>query len=133
MGEERWSPLLLKILAEEQTQQFKRMVFNVLVGNVDDHTKNFSFVMWPNGEWHISPAYDMLFSIDPDSLLNRQHELSVQGKRKNITKQDLLRFASMQDVKAPESIIDHIAEVVSRFRTYAEAVGISDFWINKIG
>lgn len=52
----------INLTAEEQTQQYRRMVFNILAGNVDDHTKNFSFLMYPNGEWHISPAYD-LFSL----------------------------------------------------------------------
>ncbi len=122
----------INLTAEEQTQQYRRMVFNILAGNVDDHTKNFSFLMYPNGEWHISPAYDLIFSIDPDSRLFRNHELSVRGKRKNITRKDLIDFAKAQDIKNPANIIEQTIEVVKKFNDYAEQVGISEYWISRI-
>ena len=68
----------LNLSAEEQSQQYRRMVFNVLAENVDDHTKNFSFVMYPNGEWHISPAYDIVFSAAPYSHFYRTHSDELQ-------------------------------------------------------
>lgn len=122
----------LNLSADEQSQQYRRMVFNVIAENVDDHTKNFSFIMLPNGEWHISPAYDIVFSADPDSHFYRNHELTILGKRKNITKQDLLLFAQRQDIKNAASIIDEVAEVVMNFKAYAEKVEIDDYWIQKI-
>lgn len=122
----------LNLSADEQSQQYRRMVFNVIAENVDDHTKNFSFIMLPNGEWHISPAYDIVFSADPDSHFYRNHELTVLGKRKNITKQDLLLFAQRQDIKNAASIIDEVTEVVMNFKAYAEMVEIDDYWFKKI-
>lgn len=122
----------LNLSADEQSQQYRRMVFNVIAENVDDHTKNFSFIMLPNGEWHISPAYDIVFSADPDSHFYRNHELTILGKRKNITKQDLLLFAQRQDIKNAASIIDEVTEVVMNFKAYAEKVEIDDYWIKKI-
>lgn len=122
----------LNLSADEQSQQYRRMVFNVIAENVDDHTKNFSFIMLPNGEWHISPAYDIVFSADPDSHFYRNHELTILGKRKNITKQDLLLFAQRQDIKNAASIIDEVAEVVMNFKAYAEKIEIDDYWIKKI-
>lgn len=122
----------LNLSADEQSQQYRRMVFNVMAENVDDHTKNFSFIMLPNGEWHISPAYDIVFSADPDSHFYRNHELTILGKRKNITKQDLLLFAQRQDIKNAASIIDEVAEVVMNFKAYAEMVEIDDYWFKKI-
>ena len=122
----------INLTAEEQTQQYRRMVFNILAGNVDDHTKNFSFLMYPNGQWHISPAYDLIFSIDPDSRLFRNHELSVRGKRNNITRKDLIDFAKAQDIKNPANIIEQTIEVVKKFNDYAEQVGISEYWISRI-
>lgn len=122
----------LNLSADEQSQQYRRMVFNIIAENVDDHTKNFSFIMLPNGEWHISPAYDIVFSADPDSHFYRNHELTILGKRKNITKQDLLLFAQRQDIKNAASIIDEVAEVVMNFKAYAEKVEIDDYWIKKI-
>lgn len=122
----------INLTAEEQTQQYRRMVFNILAGNVDDHTKNFSFLMYPNGEWHISPAYDLIFSIDPDSRFFRNHELSVRGKHNNITRKDLIDFAKAQDIKNPTNIIEQTIEVVKKFNDYAEQVGISEYWISRI-
>lgn len=122
----------LNLSADEQSQQYRRMVFNVIAENVDDHTKNFSFIMLPNGEWHISPAYDIVFSADPDSHFYRNHELTILGKRKNITKQDLLLFAQRQDIKNAASIIDEVTEVVMNFKAYAGKVEIDDYWIQKI-
>ncbi len=104
----------------------------MLAMNVDDHTKNFSFIMDRKGTWNLSPAYDMTFSVDPDSHLFRHHELSILGKRSNITRNDLMLFAQRQDIKNATNIIDEVAEAVGRFRAYAEAVGISDYWIRKI-
>ncbi len=122
----------INLTAEEQAQQYRRMVFNILAGNVDDHTKNFSFLMYPNGEWHISPAYDLIFSIDPDSRFFRNHELSVRGKRNNITRKDLIDFAKAQDIKNPANIIEQTIEVVKKFNDYAEQVGVSEYWISRI-
>jgi len=122
----------LHLSAAEQAQQFRRMVFNVLAMNVDDHTKNFSFVMDRKGTWKLSPAYDLIFSADPDSHFFRHHELSVLGKRSNITRSDLLLFAQRQDIKNASNIIDEVAEAVGRFRAYAETVDISDCWTRKI-
>ena len=88
--------------------------------------------MFPNGEWHISPAYDIVFSADPDSHFYRNHELTVLGKRKNITKQDLMLFAQRQDIRNASSIIEEVEDVVMNFKSYAEKVEIDEHWIRKI-
>lgn len=120
------------LTADEQAQQFRRLVFNVLAENVDDHTKNFSFVMDEKGVWSLSPAYDLIFSADPDSHFYRNHELSVLGKRNGITTAHLLLFAQKQGVKNADGIVGEVAEAVGRFRQYAEATGVDECWINKI-
>ncbi len=122
----------LRLTSIEQTQQFRRMVFNVVAANVDDHTKNFSFVMDESGIWHLSPAYDMMFSVDPDSHFFRHHELSILGKRNNITRKDLLMFAQRQDIRNAANIIDEVCSAVERFAEYARGLGISEFWTRKI-
>ncbi len=122
----------IKLSATAQAQQFRRMVFNVLAVNVDDHTKNFSFIMNEQGDWQLSPAYDLIFSADPNSHFFRNHELSILGKRNNITKKDLLLFAQRQDVKNAANIIDEVSDAVAKFKEYAESVDISEYWINKI-
>ena len=122
----------IKLSAAAQAQQFRRMVFNVLAANVDDHTKNFSFIMNEQGDWQLSPAYDLIFSADPNLHFFRNHELSISGKRNNITKKDLLLFAQRQDVKNAANIIDEVSDAVAKFKEYAESVDISEYWIKKI-
>ncbi len=118
--------------AEEQSQQYRRMVFNVVAANVDDHSKNFSFVMTPDGKWHLSPAYDLIFSVDPDTRFFRNHELPLHGKRTGITRKDLIDFATKQDIKNASRICEEVCGVVDNFRKYAETVGIDSRWTDKI-
>jgi serine/threonine-protein kinase HipA len=118
--------------AEEQSQQYRRMVFNVVAANVDDHSKNFSFVMTPDGKWHLSPAYDLIFSVDPDTRFFRNHELPLHGKRTGITRKDLIDFATKQDIKNASRICEEVCDVVDNFKKYAEAVGIDSRWTDKI-
>ena len=122
----------LNLSATEQAQQYRRMVFNVVAVNVDDHTKNFSFIMNENGIWQLSPAYDLIFSADPDSHFFRHHELSILSKRNNITRKDLLTFAQRQDIKNADNIIDEVCSVVEKFADYAQQVDISEYWTKKI-
>jgi serine/threonine-protein kinase HipA len=118
--------------AEEQSQQYRRMVFNVVAANVDDHSKNFSFVMTPDGKWHLSPAYDLIFSVDPDTRFFRNHELPLHGKRTGITRKDLIDFATKQDIKNASRICEEVCGVVDNFKKYAETIGIDSRWTDKI-
>ncbi|MDO9635043.1 MAG: HipA domain-containing protein [Paludibacter sp.] len=73
----------LNLPYEDSRQQFLRMVFNVLARNVDDHTKNFSFCMTPDGLWRLSPAYDLIYGVDitAPAYMNR-HSITINGKNK---------------------------------------------------
>ncbi|MES2761615.1 MAG: type II toxin-antitoxin system HipA family toxin [Bacteroidota bacterium] len=105
-------------------QLYRRMVFNVMARNCDDHTKNFSFIMDKTGVWKLSPAYDICHAYRPASEWVSQHVLSINGKRKNITKTDLLEVAKQMNVKKAESIITHIAGIVSNWNSYADEVQV---------
>lgn len=105
-------------------QLYKRMVFNVMSRNCDDHTKNFAFVMSKNGTWSLSPAYDVCHAYRPESTWVSQHALSINGKRKNITKKDLLEVAKQMNVKKAETIIKQIAGVVGNWNNYADKVKV---------
>lgn len=81
----------LSIPASEQSELYHRMVFNVMGGNMDDHIKNFSFLMERNGTWHITPAYDMTFTTNLDgAAYENVHSMSIAGKNSDITEDDLL-------------------------------------------
>lgn len=105
-------------------QVYRRMVFNVLARNCDDHTKNFMFIMDKTGKWGISPAYDVCHAYRPNSEWVSQHALSINGKRNNITKADLLEVAKQMNVKKAEAIIKQIAEVVINWGNYADKVQV---------
>ncbi len=110
---------ILRLPFPEAEQQFRRMVFNVIAKNCDDHTKNFGFRLKQGGKWELAPAYDLCYAYRADSQWVSQHALSVNGKRKNITKEDLLVLAKSISIKKGEKIIEEINSVVSNWRTYA--------------
>ena len=115
----------LRLTYPEAEQMFRRMVFNVLSRNCDDHTKNFSFRIKKDGKWELAPAYDLCHSYRPDSDWVSQHALSINGKRIEISRNDLHMVAESVNIKKAESIIDHVQSVVSRWREFAEAVSIA--------
>ena len=111
---------VLKLTYPEAEQKFRRMVFNVMATNYDDHSKNFSFRLKKDGKWELSPAYDVCYSYDPNNIWVSQHTLSINGKHKDITKADLMTIASANNVKKGEKIIDEIKLVVSNWQRYAK-------------
>lgn len=104
----------------EAEQLFRRMVFNVLARNCDDHTKNFAFLMDKNGNWRLSPAFDICHSFRPGSTWVSQQSLSVNGKRKDITRDDFLSVAGNMNIKKAVNIITQINEKVKDWQSYAE-------------
>ena len=111
---------LLRVPYPQAEQMFKRMVFNVIASNCDDHTKNFAFRLKQGGVWELAPAYDICFAYRPESEWVSQHNLSINGKRKNITKDDLLAVAKSMNIKRANRIIEQISETVVDWYTYAE-------------
>lgn len=111
---------LLRLSYPEAEQLFKRMVFNVLATNYDDHTKNFSFIFKKDDKWRLAPAYDLCFSFDPTNHWVNKQTLSVNGKRLNINKEDLMKIAKENNIKKGEKIIEHINSVVKLWENYAE-------------
>lgn len=123
---------MLRLLHPQAEQMFRRMVFNILAYNCDDHTKNFAFRLKEGGVWELSPAYDVSWSFDPTSQFVSQHSLSINGKRRNITENDMLSIAKSIRVKNGKEIINQIRDVVYKWPTYAKQTGVSTKKINKI-
>lgn len=103
---------------------FRRMVFNVVVRNQDDHTKNISFLMDENGRWRLSPAYDMGYAYNPNGGWTSTHQMSVNGKFDDITREDLLAFARQNNIKEAPLIIDEICETASHWVELALECGV---------
>jgi serine/threonine-protein kinase HipA len=114
----------LNLTYPEAEQMFRRMVFNVLARNCDDHTKNFAFRLKKDGKWELAPAYDLCHAYRPGSDWVSQHALSINGKRLNITREDLLLVGKSIGSKNSANIIDEINQTVSRWKTFADEVGV---------
>lgn len=110
---------VLRLPYSQAQEMFRRIVFNVIIRNQDDHTKNISFLMDRRGKWNLSPAYDMGFAYNPNGGWTAQHQMSVNGKFDDITRQDLLELARRNNIKDAAEIIDCIAEVSSHWRLIA--------------
>lgn len=123
----------LGISHDEMQMIFRQMTLNVLAANVDDHNKNFSFIMDRNGVWHISPAYDFTFTVDPTApfYVNR-HSLTINGNNQEISRADLLEVATRFNIKAASSIINEAVDAVSNYRSYATEANIPEAWIKII-
>ena len=105
-------------------QLYRRMVFNVMARNCDDHTKNFSFSMDKTGKWKLAPAFDVCHSYRPGSTWVSQHSLSINGKRQNITRDDLLEVAKNMNIKKADTIINQVNAVVSRWNDFAAQTNV---------
>lgn len=109
----------LRLPYTDAEEFFRRMVFNVVARNQDDHTKNISFLMDRQGVWHLSPAYDMSWAYNPAGGWTATHQMSINNKWDNITRDDLLSVAYEMNVKRATKIIDQVSEAVSHWRQLA--------------
>ena len=118
---------ILQLDYEDREQLFKRMVFNVLSGNIDDHDKNISFLMDKSGKWSLAPAYDVVYSIDPDTLyVQKGQYMSINGKNQGITMNDLLTIARYNNINRPERLIEQAIDVISKVDDYLREDGVNE-------
>lgn len=123
----------LRLQESTSNEIFRRMVFNYLANNTDDHNKNFSFVMSQTGTWSLAPAYDITFIFNTSGYQpERDHCLRMRGKRSDWTKEDVLAFAKDNGIVGAERIINEVADSLTHFRELAQKNGAEPQWINCI-
>lgn len=112
------------------TAAFRRMVFNVLAHNRDDHTKNFAFLLQPDGEWELTPAYDLTFSSGPGG----EHNMAVAGEGRMPGEREFADLAARMNIPAREArqVQDQVAAAVADWPQYAREAGVSRAWITRI-
>lgn len=114
---------------EAYNELFRRLVFNVLANNTDDHNKNFSFCLNQNGVWRLAPAYDMTFIFNNRGTgANKMRRMSINGKVTDIDRKDLIDFAKKYDIRNPNTIIDEVVESLTKYDILAEKHSISRPW-----
>lgn len=122
----------LRLPMDQQAQLFKRMVFNVLTRNQDDHTKNITFLMDRDGNWSLSPAYDMTYAHNPAGQWTNQHQMSLNGKRDDFTLADLEAVGENIGLRHPYGHIEGVAQAVEDWQEFADAAGVSQETADRI-
>ena len=112
---------------------FRRMVFNYLANNTDDHDKNVSFMMSPSGRWELAPAYDITFVFNRGGYQpEREHCMMMRGKLCDWSKEDMLLFAKDNGIKGAEKIIAQVVKVIRSFAEYAAKYAVAPEWIARV-
>ncbi len=122
----------LRLPMEDKQQLFKRMVFNIVFRNQDDHTKNISFLMNPTGEWRLSPAYDITWAYRPNTKWTGQHQLSVNGKRDGFVLNDLTVVAKKFDIPDAVRDIKTICDVAQSIGDFSARAGVDAAIVNEM-
>lgn len=122
----------MKLDYPQMEELYRRMVFNVVSRNHDDHTKNFSFLMDRQGKWQLAPAYDLCYSYSPSRKWTNRHQMSLNGKQENFTYQDLIDVAKNTGINKPDAIIEKTVETVSRWMDYAKDCGVKESHARQI-
>lgn len=122
----------LRLSKADAAEQYRRMVFNIIARNLDDHTKNITFLMEPDGEWQLSPAYDVIYAHNPRGRWTNQHQMSANGKRDDFTREDLIAVGESISLRQPETIIDDVLTAVEKWPEFAKDAGVNDKMIKEI-
>ena len=119
---------------QDSVESFKRMLFNIYSFNCDDHTKNISFLMNKQGQWKISPAYDVSFAYNPNGMWTSSHQMTINGKRKNFTELDFETCAKLGNLSNREkkNAITDVKAAISKWKSIAKKTGLTDNRINEI-
>jgi len=117
----------IKLPMDAIEQQFRRMTFNIIARNQNDHVKNIAFLMNQHGEWSLSPAFDTTYSFNPSGLWTSRQQMTLNGKGDDFILDDFrscARAVSMKRGRA-ETIINEVSAVVARWREYADKAGVN--------
>lgn len=121
----------LRLPYSQAQQMFLRIAFNVAIRNQDDHTKNISFLMDPDGRWRLSPAYDVCFAYNPKGSWTDTHQMSVNGKFDEISRADLLACAAANNIKNASEMLDKVCDTVARWPEIARNCGVPKAMVDE--
>lgn len=115
----------LRLEPDATDELFRRMAFNVMARNCDDHTKNLAFLLRRDGSWELAPAYDLTYAFNPEGAWTFQHQMAVNGKFMDMTRDDLLQDAERFGVRNPRGILGDVAAAIRSFGAFARKAGLS--------
>jgi len=114
-------------------EAFRRMAFNVMAANCDDHTKNFSFILRQGGKWELAPAYDLTHAYNPEGEWTYQHLMAVNGKFGDVRLEDFLIAADRFGIGSPKKILGQVQEAVESWPQFATEAGVRESDAKRIG
>ncbi len=113
-------------------QAFRRIAFNVMAANCDDHTKNTSFVLRADHGWELAPAYDLIFAHNPQGEWTYQHLMSINGKFTDITRADLLVMADRFQIGSAPSLLSDVRRAIEAWPQFAQNAGVAEASMDRI-
>jgi serine/threonine-protein kinase HipA len=124
----------LRLPMAQLEEQFRRMVFNVVARNQDDHVKNIAYLMDRQGQWSLSPAFDITWAYNPDGDWTARHQMSINGKREGFDLADLAACAATASINARRArdIIEQVRQSVLRWPQFADQAGVAEVWRDQI-
>lgn len=119
---------MLNLPHSDKKEFFRRMIFNVLALNCDDHVKNISFLMDKSGKWSLSPAYDVAFAYNPNGMWTSSHQMTINGKRANFEASDYEKCAEIAGLKKAEvhTIFAEVESGVKKWLDFANDAGVQE-------
>lgn len=124
----------LRLPMRDLEQQFRRMVFNLVARNQDDHVKNIAFLMGKDGVWRLSPAFDVTYAYNPEGAWTGSHQMTVNGKRDDFTRDDLVACAAAASLRrdAASDVLEAVRDAVAAWPTFAAEAGVDEPSITRI-
>jgi len=110
---------------ETMQEMYRRMVFNVLARNQDDHSRNIAFLMSRTGQWRLSPAFDVIWAFNPTGTWTNRHQMSINGKRDDFAREDLLAVAEQYGIRKASVLLEKVGEALSLWPRYASEAGVA--------
>lgn len=114
-------------------EQYRRMIFNVLARNQDDHTRNIAFLMDKQGKWTLSPAFDITFAYNPDGAWTSTHQMTLNGKRDQFTLEDFEAVAKLFRIKGWKSIHEEVSDAIANWPTFYKQANANVKFAKQIG
>ena len=124
----------LKLPTSAIEEMFRRMTFNILARNQDDHVKNIAFLMDKQGKWRLAPAFDVAYSFNPSGVWTSSHQMTMNGKRDNFSRNDFKACGDAVSLKRgrAESIVKEVRKAVEKWPEFAERAKVTGSWQGQI-
>ena len=122
----------LRLSKADAVEQYRRILFNIMARDLDDHTKNIAFLMGADGKWKLSPAYDVIYSHNPQGKWTSQHQMSLNGKRNHFSVEDLVAVADSISLSKPDAIIHEVVTAVEKWPEFAKEAGVKSEVVSDI-